>query len=134
MKFFVSLFLLFATVPFAQQSRADALIINKSMLASNIIEFYIDDEGVTVELEIGLDSLPLFKNLLPDEVYQDLVFGSELSSQRQQEFFCKQLALLDANNKPLAGEVLVIGPSRKLLRRPIRDTHIISRFPTQSAI
>ena len=86
MKFFVSLFLLFATVPFAQQSRADALIINKSMLASNIIEFYIDDEGVTVELEIGLDSLPLFKNLLPDEVYQDLVFGSELSSQRQQVF------------------------------------------------
>lgn len=51
MKYFVPLLLLLATIPFAQQSRADALIINKSMLASNIIEFYIDDEGVTVELD-----------------------------------------------------------------------------------
>ena len=59
MKYFVPLLLLLATIPFAQQSRADALIINKSMLASSIIEFYVDDEGVTAELEIGLDSLAL---------------------------------------------------------------------------
>ncbi len=69
MKYFVPLLFLLATISFAQQSRADALIINKSMLASNIIEFYVDDEGVTAELEIGLDSVPLFKNLLPDGVY-----------------------------------------------------------------
>ena len=122
MKYFVPLFFLLATIPFFQQSRADALIINKSMLASNIIEFYVDDKGVTAELEIGLDSLPLFKNLLPDGVYKQLGFGSEKSLPRQQEFFSKQLALLGANNKPLAGEVLAIGPSRKLLRDPLNGT------------
>jgi hypothetical protein len=121
-KHFVALFLLFATVLVNQQGRADALIVNQSMLASSIIEFYIDDEGVTAELEIGLGSLPLFKNLLPDEVYQQLGFGSETSVHRQQEFFSKQLALLGRNNKPLAGEVSAIGPSRKVLRDPLNGT------------
>jgi hypothetical protein len=121
-KHFVVLFLLLTSVLVIQQSRADALIVNKSMLASSIIEFYIDDEGVTAELEIGLDSLPLFKNLLPDGVYKQLGFGSEKSLPRQQEFFSKQLALLGTNNKPLAGEVLAIGPSRRVLRDSLNGT------------
>ena len=122
MKHFVSLLLLFATAPIINQSSADALIVNQSMLASSIIEFYVDDKGVTAELEIGYDSLPVFKNLLPDEVYQQLGFGSEASLLRQQEFFSKQLALLGTGNKPLTGEVLSIGPSRKVLRDRINGT------------
>jgi hypothetical protein len=121
-KHFVVLLLLLTSVLVIQQSRADALIINKSMLASSIIEYYVDDEGVTAELEIGLDSLPLFKNLLPDEVYKQLGFGSEKSLSRQQEFFSQQLALLGANKKPLVGEVLAIGPSRRVLRDSLNGT------------
>jgi hypothetical protein len=121
-KYLVSLLLLFATVSFIQKSSADALIINQSMLASSIIEFYIDDKGVTAELEISLDALPVFKNLLPDEVYQNLSFGNEDAALRQQEFFSKQLALLTSNNKPLPGELLSIGPSRKVLRDRINGT------------
>ena len=131
MKHFVALFLLFTTALVIQQSRADALIVNQSMLASSIIEYYIDDEGVTVELEIGLASLPLFKNLLPDDIYQQLGYGSEGSLHRQREFFSKQLALLGANNKPLAGEVLAIGPSRKLLRDRLNGTPLLLELPSR---
>jgi len=121
-KYLIPLLWFFVTVTLVQKSSADALIVNQSMLASTIIEFYIDDKGVTAELEIGLESLPVFKNLLPDEVYQQLGFGNEVSLLRQRAFFSKQLALLGAGNKPLAGEVLAIGPSRKVLRDRFNGT------------
>ena len=122
MKYLLSLLLILTLISFLQKSYADALIVNQSMLASSIVEFYIDDEGVTAELEIGLNVLPAFKNLLPDEVYQKLDFGSEDEEQRRQEFFNRQLALLTSDNSALTGEVVAIGPSRKVLRDRINGT------------
>jgi hypothetical protein len=95
---------------------ADALMVNQSAKASTIIEFYIDEQGVRAKLEIGLDSLEGFKNILPDAIYQQLGYGQEALAQREQLFFKKQLALLGPGNTPLNGEVLSIGPSRKVLR------------------
>ena len=95
---------------------ADALTVNQSAKASTIIEFYISDQGVRAELEIGLESLEGFKNILPDAVYQQLGYGEEALTQREQVFFKQQLALLGPGNNPLHGEVLAIGPSRKVLR------------------
>ena len=95
---------------------ADALMVNQSAKASTIIEFYISDQGVRAELEIGLESLEGFKNILPDAVYQQLGYGEEALTQREQIFFKQQLALLGPGNNPLHGEVLAIGPSRKVLR------------------
>jgi hypothetical protein len=95
---------------------ADALMVNQSAKASTIIEFYIDEQGVRAELEIGLDSVEGFKNILPDAIYQQLGYGQEALAQRQQHFFKQQLALLGPGNTPLNGEVLSIGPSRKVLR------------------
>lgn len=95
---------------------ADALVVNQSMHASSTIEFYIDDTGVTAELEIGMDALPVFKNLLPDSIYQDLGYGNEPIEARHDIFFSQELALLPANKKPLTGKILAIGPSKKILR------------------
>jgi hypothetical protein len=91
-------------------------MVNQSAKASTIIEFYIDEQGVRAELEIGLDSVEGFKNILPDAIYQQLGYGQEALAQRQQHFFKQQLALLGPGNTPLNGEVLSIGPSRKVLR------------------
>lgn len=95
---------------------ADALMVNQSAQASSIIEFYIDDNGVRAELEIDLNSLADFKNLLPDQVYQELGYGNEAFAEREKQFFSQQLALIGADKKTLDGEVLAIGPSRKVLR------------------
>lgn len=117
LKFFLSLLLLHASALFA-----DALMINKSMQATTIIEYFIDDTGVTAELEIELDYLSGFRALLPDEIYQKLGYGNEPLQSRLQQFFSKQLALLDSSKNPLKAELLAIGPSRKVLRDPINGT------------
>jgi hypothetical protein len=51
---------------------ADAIITSRAMFASTIAEFFIQDGQVRVELEIGLQDLPAFRNLLPDEIYQKM--------------------------------------------------------------
>ncbi|MCG7588622.1 hypothetical protein, partial [Photobacterium sp. OFAV2-7] len=60
----------------------DALIRSQAMKASTIAEFYIEEKGVRVELEIGSNALPVFRNLLPDPVYQYLGFGQTSFSKR----------------------------------------------------
>ncbi len=118
MKIFLTLFLItFILSPLAVF--ADALMVNQSAKASSIIEFYIDEDGVRTELEIGLDALAAFKNLLPDPIYQELGYGNEPLAQREQLFFNQQLALIGEDKIPLKGEILAIGPSRKVLRDTI---------------
>lgn len=121
MKLFLNVFI---ALLFLQSSTifADALIVNKSMKAPVIAEFFIDESGVTAELEIALESLAEFKDLLPDDVYQQLGFGDELQQQREPRFFNQQLVLLDQSDAPLPAEVLSIGPSRKVLRDPVSGT------------
>jgi hypothetical protein len=113
-----NLFKLFLSLLLFQTSwlYADALTVNQSAEAATIIEFYIGEQGVRAELEIGLDSVEVFKNILPDAIYQQLGYGQEALAQREQVFFKQQLALLGPGNTPLNGEVLSIGPSRKVLR------------------
>ena len=40
------------------------------MPAGTIAEFFIEEGRIRVELEIGLENLPVFRNLLPDEIYE----------------------------------------------------------------
>jgi hypothetical protein len=109
-------------VVFAQMVNADALISNKAMKASTIIEYYIDEEGVRAELQIGIDSLDSFKNILPDAVYRQFGYGDEPYSGRKELFFTKELALLTPDGKSLQGELLSIGPAKRILRDPINGT------------
>ena len=47
---------------------ADALITNQSMFATTIAEYFIGQGQIRVELEIGMQDLPAFRNLMPDEI------------------------------------------------------------------
>jgi hypothetical protein len=100
---------------------ADALVQSQAMKASTIVQYYIEDRQVRVEAEIGLPSLPAFRNLMPDAIYREMGFGDEALQQRLQRFFQQDLALL-VEGEPLAGYVAAIGPSRRVLRDPINGT------------
>ena len=91
------------------------------MKASSIAQYYIEDTQVRVELEIGLESLPTFRNLMPDAIYREMGFGDEEIEQRLQSFFERDLALL-VDGEPLPGYVAEIGPSRRILRDPINGS------------
>ncbi len=53
--------------------RSDALVVTMAMNATTIAEFFVEEEGVTVDLEIGVADLMGFADLLPDEIYEVLM-------------------------------------------------------------
>ncbi|MEP4147035.1 MAG: hypothetical protein ABJL54_07415 [Halioglobus sp.] len=104
-----------------QPAFSDALMQSQALKASNIIQYFIDEQGVRVELEIGMESLDKFKNLLPQEIYQGLGYGDRAFDERLQEFLTKDLAI-SVEGSPLKGRLLEIGPSQRVLRDPINGT------------
>jgi hypothetical protein len=50
----------------ADTARADALVITKAMQASTIAEIFIEPTQIRVEIEVGVDDLTAFANILPD--------------------------------------------------------------------
>ena len=121
MKLFFIL-ILFFTLFGSSTLHADALVMNQAMKASTIIEFHIDETGIRAELEIGIEALPDFKNLLPDAIYRYYKFAEKNSAERQLEFFSKQLAIQNKEGKPLSGTILATELSRRTLRNPISGT------------
>ena len=51
---------------------ADALVVSKAMDASTILEAYLDEESLKIEAEVALGSIPVFADLLPDELHGKL--------------------------------------------------------------
>ena len=84
----------------ATVAHGDALVQSQAMKASNIAQYYIEDQQVRVELEIGLESLPAFRNLMPDGIYREMGFGDDMIEQRLPRFFEQDLALL-VDGEPL---------------------------------
>ena len=52
--------------------RADAIVINQSMKAPTIAEVFVDSDMIRVKLEIGLEDLEPFQNVVPNEILERL--------------------------------------------------------------
>jgi hypothetical protein len=94
---------------------ADALMRNDSADASSIAQYYVDERGVSLELEIGLNSIDTFRNLMPDAIYQRLGHEASPIGGRLREFFTRDFAII-VDGEPLPGYVEKIGPSVRVLR------------------
>ncbi|MEH6593724.1 MAG: hypothetical protein V7746_25880, partial [Halioglobus sp.] len=101
---------------------ADALMVNQSMRAPSVAEFFITKDGVEVKLEIGVKGAKTFKNLLPTDIYRALGFGERPAEERRIEFFKRQMVLIDENRQALVGKLIEIGPSKRILRDPFNGT------------
>ena len=66
---------------------ADAIIRSQAMYAGTIAEYYIQQGEIRVELEIGLQDLQNFRNLMPDEIYQEMGHAPRPLVERLVEFF-----------------------------------------------
>ena len=88
---------------------ADALVQSQALRASTIVQYYIDGQGVRVELEIGVESIEGFKNLVPDAIYQQFGFGNRSLEERLPTFFGKELAIF-VEGEALRGRLVEIGP------------------------
>ena len=112
----IGVFLVFVITPIAAQ--ADAIVVSQAMFASTIAEYFVEEDHVRVELEIGAADVNAFRNLMPDKVYRDMGFGAEPFAQRIADFFNRDLAIY-VDDTPLAGAILDIGPETRVVRDPV---------------
>jgi hypothetical protein len=95
---------------------ADAIVFTQAMRASTIAEYYVEADRVRLELEIGLNHLEAFRNLLPDEVHAELGYPPEPFAERLGHFFEHDLVVSLPDGPPLPGRLLSIAPRPRILR------------------
>ncbi len=109
----IGVFLVFMFSPMA--ALADAIVFSQAMFASTIAEYFVEVDHVRVELEIGTPDIAAFRNIIPDQIYQEMDFGSEPYEERIITFFNRDLAIY-VNDTPLAGGILSIEPETRVVR------------------
>jgi hypothetical protein len=103
----------------ATVARGDAVIQTRAMQASTIVEYFIDEDGVRVELEIGLQDLAAFRNLLPDAVYERLGNEPRPFAERLVDFFGRDFIVATDDGDPKLGRILAMEPRDRILRDEI---------------
>jgi hypothetical protein len=104
---------------------ADAIVRNQAMFADTIAEYYVEDNHVRLELEIGSNDVGAFRNLMPDPLYQRLEFGDTPLEERLPIFVRNDMPIL-VGVRHLAGQITKIGPAT----RPLRDAITGEALPT----
>jgi hypothetical protein len=104
---------------------ADAIFRSQAMFADTIAEYFVEDDAVRLELEIGPNDIGVFRNLLPDTLYQRLEYGDTPLQDRLPKFVAEDMPVM-AGNTRLDGRVVEIGPAT----RPVRDAITGEELPT----
>ena len=97
----------------------DAIVVTKAMTASTIAEYYVTEQGIRLELEVGADDLKAFRNLLPDALYQKLGFDPEPFAERLMRFFGEDLVILADETNILPGRIVQMLPRKRIIRDEI---------------
>ena len=95
---------------------ADAIVITQAMKASTIVEIYVEESSIRVEAEIGGRDLPVFRNLMPDSVFERMGNAPEPLSDRLPRFFAEDLVIRPEGGEPLPARVLELEPRPKVKR------------------
>ena len=84
---------------------ADAIIVTKAMTATTIAEVFVEEDTVTIDLEIGLPDLEGFPDLLPDLLYEQLGHDPMPLTERIPRFFREGFVVRADGGPPLPGRV-----------------------------
>ena len=101
------------------------MVRNQAMFADTIAEYYVEDDHLRLELEIGSNDVAAFRNLLPDALYQRLGYENTPLKERLPRFVSADMPVLVGRSK-LPGQVTKIGPAT----RPLRDAITGEELPT----
>lgn len=106
---------MFCGLLFAPLVVADAIVRSQAMFATTIAEFHVEQDGIRVELEIGLPDIGGFRNLLPDGVYEEMGNEPRPYGERLVEFFARDLVIA-GDSEVLPGQLRSIGPQPRVKR------------------
>ncbi len=98
---------------------SDAIVITRAMLASTVSEIFIHDDSVVVELEIGLEDVSAFVNLLPDDLHAKLGFDPEPWSERLIRFVREDFVIREGGDQPLFGYLRALEVRQRIRRDEI---------------
>ncbi len=115
----VILICLLAVVASPRTALGDAMMVSKAMTASTIAEFYVDRQGIRVEIEVGARDLVAFRNILPDGAYEKLGYEPCPAADRIRTFFEKDWVIRADDSPPLVGRVLRLVPKKRIRRDEI---------------
>ena len=104
---------------------ADAIMRSQAMFADTIAEYFVEDDHVRLELEIGSNDVGAFRNLLPDALYERLDFGEVPLKDRLSKFVSEDMPVM-VGDTIIIGRVTNIGPAT----RPLRDQVTGEVLPT----
>lgn len=94
---------------------ADAIMVSRAMFASTIAEYFVEDEQVRVELEIGMADLQSFRNILPESIYTQLGHPPVSLDDRLELLLGRDLAIYN-DGSPMKGAVVKMGPGTRIKR------------------
>jgi hypothetical protein len=115
------------------QAWSDAIVRSQAMFASTIAEYYVEDDRVRLELQIGGQDLLAFRNLLPDAIYQEMTGDDTPFPDRLALFFNRDMAVY-ADGKPLPGVILNMGPRPRHKRDEITGEILPSKPDEQEMV
>jgi hypothetical protein len=95
---------------------ADAIVRSNAMQATTIVEYFIETDRILVDLEIGGSDLALFRNLMPDEIYERMGNAPRPLAERLAEFFTRDLPIAGPEGALLPGVVQEIGSGERIRR------------------
>ena len=89
---------------------------SEAMFADTIAEYYVEDDHIRLELEIGANDVAVFRNLLPDALYQRLGLGETPLAERLPKFAAEDMPVF-VGERRLVGQIANISPAT----RPLLD-------------
>jgi hypothetical protein len=110
--------LLILLVP-ASLLRPDAIVITMAMKAPTVAEVFVEEDSVSVELEIGFTDLDAFRDILPDGLYERLGHDPGPIAQRIPRFFREGFTVRADDGEPVAGVIREMEPRRRVVRDQI---------------
>jgi len=108
-------FVLFPAAP----SHADAIVVTKAMTATTVVEIFIEDSEIRVELEAGVPDLRAFNSIYPDEFRVRMGLESEPKEVRFDRFFAEEFVIRADDGDPLGGELISFETRRRVPRDEI---------------
>jgi hypothetical protein len=98
---------------------ADALVRTQAMLANSIAEYYVEQDHVRLELEIGEADIRAFRNLLPEGIYTQLGYEPAGSHEERLALFTDRDMAIMVDGRALKGFVTELGPGVRQMRDDI---------------
>jgi len=119
---------------FCPSVSADAIIRSEAMFASTIVEMSADEAGLTIDLEIGLNDLNAFRNLLPDGIYTELGFQPEPLAERLRHFSAQDFVVGVDGGERLQARIVAMGPEERVRRDSITGEPLASKEGEQETV